>query len=206
MSCRPISPSAQRSDGLENLAGVTGAQVMVLAAAGENALNRIAIETAASYLAAFDPEPSERNGQPASRRGARDAAGRHRPRWRRISRSLEPTPKEFAQGKPARHAARGDSLPGPAAPRRRRSPRARPPTRLKLVTLGELGDPAAKLTARRRRRLRREGQADGAVHGAAGVSRDDAADVCRGRSARRLPDPPRGDRRVRSQRNRGLSR
>ena len=34
----------QRSDGLENLAGVTGAQVLVLAAGGENALNRIALD------------------------------------------------------------------------------------------------------------------------------------------------------------------
>jgi len=53
----------QRSDGLENLAGVTGAQVMVLAAAGENPLSRIALETSASYVAAFEPEPSERNDQ-----------------------------------------------------------------------------------------------------------------------------------------------
>jgi VWFA-related protein len=53
----------QRSDGLENLAGVTGSQVMVLAAAGENPLNRIALETSSTYVAAFDPEPSERNGQ-----------------------------------------------------------------------------------------------------------------------------------------------
>ena len=54
----------QRSDGLENLAGVTGSQVLVLAGAGENPLSRVALETAASYLAAFEPEPSERNGQP----------------------------------------------------------------------------------------------------------------------------------------------
>jgi hypothetical protein len=54
----------QRSDGLENLAGVTGAQVLVLAAAGETGLNRIAVETSTSYIAAFQPEPSERNGKP----------------------------------------------------------------------------------------------------------------------------------------------
>jgi hypothetical protein len=53
----------QRSDGLENVAGVTGAQVMVLTSAGENALSRIALETSSTYVAAFDPEPSERNGQ-----------------------------------------------------------------------------------------------------------------------------------------------
>jgi hypothetical protein len=53
-----------RSDGLDNLAGVTsGAQVVVLNAAPENPLPRFAVETSASYLATFDPEPSERNGQ-----------------------------------------------------------------------------------------------------------------------------------------------
>jgi hypothetical protein len=54
---------AQRSDGLENLAGVVGAQVLVLAAATENPLNKIAMETSTTYIASFDPEPSERNGQ-----------------------------------------------------------------------------------------------------------------------------------------------
>jgi hypothetical protein len=54
----------QRSEGLENLAGVTGAEVLMLAAGGDNALNRIALETSSSYLASFQPEPSERNGRP----------------------------------------------------------------------------------------------------------------------------------------------
>lgn len=53
----------QRSDGLENLAGVVGAQVIVLAGSSENPLTRIAAETASSYVATFDPDPSERNGQ-----------------------------------------------------------------------------------------------------------------------------------------------
>ena len=53
----------QRSDGLENLAGVVGAQVVVLAAATDSPLNKIAQETSATYVATFDPEPSERNGQ-----------------------------------------------------------------------------------------------------------------------------------------------
>jgi len=53
----------QRSEGLENLAGVVGSQVVVLAASPENPLNKIALETSSSYVATFDPEPSERNGQ-----------------------------------------------------------------------------------------------------------------------------------------------
>jgi hypothetical protein len=54
---------AQRSDGLENLAGVVGAQVLLLAAATDNPLSKIATETSTTYVASFDPEPSERNGQ-----------------------------------------------------------------------------------------------------------------------------------------------
>ena len=54
---------AQRSDGLENLAGVVGAQVVLLAAATDNPLSKIAVETSTTYVASFDPEPSERNGQ-----------------------------------------------------------------------------------------------------------------------------------------------
>ncbi len=53
----------QRSDGLENLAGVSGGKVIVLAAAGDNPLNRVALETSASFVAAFEPDASERNGQ-----------------------------------------------------------------------------------------------------------------------------------------------
>ncbi len=54
-----------RSEGLDNLAGVAGAQVLVLSAATGNPLNRFAVETSSTYLAAFDPDPSERNGQTA---------------------------------------------------------------------------------------------------------------------------------------------
>src|SRR4029450_5555385 len=54
----------QRSDGLENLAGVAGSQVLLLASAGEDGLNRIALETSVSYVASFQPETSERNDKP----------------------------------------------------------------------------------------------------------------------------------------------
>ena len=53
----------QRSDGLDNLAGVVGSQVTVLSDAVDNPLQRIVVETSSSYIASFDPEPSERNGQ-----------------------------------------------------------------------------------------------------------------------------------------------
>lgn len=52
-----------QSDGLESLAGVTGGQVLRLAVAGESALDRAARETSSYYLATFDPDPKERDGQ-----------------------------------------------------------------------------------------------------------------------------------------------
>jgi VWFA-related protein len=52
-----------QSDGLESLAGVTGGQVLRLAVSGESAVDRAARETASYYLATFDPDPKERDGQ-----------------------------------------------------------------------------------------------------------------------------------------------
>jgi VWFA-related protein len=48
--------------GLEHLGGVTGAPIMHLTAATEGALTRVARETSGYYLAAYEPEPQERNG------------------------------------------------------------------------------------------------------------------------------------------------
>ena len=53
----------ERSEGLENLAGVVGTQVQMLSAAQQNPLGRIAVETSSSYLATIEAEASERNGQ-----------------------------------------------------------------------------------------------------------------------------------------------
>jgi hypothetical protein len=52
-----------QSEGLESLAGVTGGQVLRLNVAGEGAIDRAMRETSAYYLAAFDPDPKERDGQ-----------------------------------------------------------------------------------------------------------------------------------------------
>jgi hypothetical protein len=53
---------AQQNDGLEALAGATGAGPIVRLTTGDNPLSRVARETSASWKLAFDPEPSERNG------------------------------------------------------------------------------------------------------------------------------------------------
>jgi VWFA-related protein len=137
---------AQRSEGLENLAGVTGAQVMVLATTGENALNRIAIETSASYLATFDPEPSERNGQPhrlevrvtrpdtTVRAGTQIAIARADGK---NARKGAVSPRDML-----REATVFRDLPLRVAA----FPSREAPDKLKLVALGELVDPSVKLT------------------------------------------------------------
>ncbi len=137
---------AQRSEGLENLAGVTGAQVMVLATTGENGLNRIAIETSASYLAAFDPEPSERNGQPhrlevrvtrpdvTVRAGTQIAIARADGK---NARKGAVSPRDML-----REATVFRDLPLRVAA----FPSREAADKLKLVALGELVDPSAKLT------------------------------------------------------------
>ena len=49
-------------EGIEHLAGVTGAVRLHLAASGDATLVRIARETAAFYVAGFEPQPGDRNG------------------------------------------------------------------------------------------------------------------------------------------------
>ena len=195
---------AQRSEGLENLAGVTGAQVMMLATTGENGLNRIAIETSASYLAAFDPEPSERNGQPhrlevrvtrpdvTVRAGTQIAIARADGK---NARKGAVSPRDML-----REATVFRDLPLRVAA----FPSREAADKLKLVALGELVDPSAKLTGAVIGVYDTKGKLIGAVDGAARVPRDDAADVCGRRSARHVPGPPRGDRRLGPQRNGGL--
>jgi len=56
------SPVAGRLEGIENLAGVTGAVRLSLGAAAEVALGQVARESAGYYLASFVPEPRERDG------------------------------------------------------------------------------------------------------------------------------------------------
>ncbi len=50
-------------EGIEHLAGVTGAERLNLAASGDDTLVRIARETSAYYALGFEPQPNERNGQ-----------------------------------------------------------------------------------------------------------------------------------------------
>ncbi len=52
-----------QSDGLESLAGVTGGSVLRLAVSGESAVDRAARETSSYYVASFEPEAKERDGQ-----------------------------------------------------------------------------------------------------------------------------------------------
>jgi hypothetical protein len=54
---------AGRNDGLETLAGVTGAGAVIRLAANDAPLARIPKETAAHYVVTFEVEPAERTGQ-----------------------------------------------------------------------------------------------------------------------------------------------
>lgn len=54
--------SSMQDAGFESLAGVTGAEFVRLAASPQAAVSRLLRETASYYTAAFDPDPSERNG------------------------------------------------------------------------------------------------------------------------------------------------
>ena len=135
----------QRSDGLENLAGVTGSQVMILAGAGENPLHRVTLETAASYLAAFDPEPSERNGQPhrfevrVTRPDVTVRAATQIP----IARVDARNARKLNARDMLREATIYRDLPLRVAA----FPSREGTDKLKLLVLGEVADPGTKLTA-----------------------------------------------------------
>ena len=135
----------QRSDGLENLAGVTGSQVLVLAGAGENPLSRVTLETAASYLAAFDPEPSERNGQPHRfevRVTRPDVVVRAAPQIP-IARLDAKNARKLNARDMLREATVYKDLPLRVAA----FPSREGADKVKILALGEVADPAAKLTA-----------------------------------------------------------
>jgi hypothetical protein len=55
--------SSTQEAGFESLAGVTGAEFIRLTASPQPAVSRLLRETASYYVATFDAEPSERNGQ-----------------------------------------------------------------------------------------------------------------------------------------------
>jgi hypothetical protein len=136
----------QRSDGLDNLAGVVGSQVTVLSAAGDNPLQRIAIETSSSFLATFDPEPSERNGQ-ASRleiKVTRPEVMTRAPSSLSIPRADARTVKKAVTPRNMlREATVYRDLPLRVSGFTSRDAG----DKLKLVVVGEPIDPAAKLTA-----------------------------------------------------------
>jgi VWFA-related protein len=50
-------------EGMEHLAGVTGGKMLNLTSSAETALGRILRESSAYYVAAVDPQPSDRNGR-----------------------------------------------------------------------------------------------------------------------------------------------
>jgi hypothetical protein len=58
-----VNRSTALDAGFESLAGVTGAEFVRVPASTQAAVSRLLRETAAYYVATFEPEPGERNGQ-----------------------------------------------------------------------------------------------------------------------------------------------
>jgi len=142
-SASPQSPQTLQA-GIDSLAGVAGGETIRITGASEAALPRIARETSAYYLAAFDPEPADRTGmrQRVELRVSRD-------RVRVAARANIVVPKsDAAAGKPLtprdmiRTLTTFRDLPLRAAvfP-------SRPAGKPELLVLFEPGDPATKLTA-----------------------------------------------------------
>ena len=59
-----VNRSATQDAGFESLAGVTGAEFVRLSGSPQAPIARLLRETAAYYVTSFEPDPSERNGQP----------------------------------------------------------------------------------------------------------------------------------------------
>ena len=137
---------APRNEGLDNLAGVTGAPVMTLAGASDNPLKRIALETSSSYLASFMPEPSERNGQPhrlelrVTRPDVTVRATPQLPLARPLPRTARKTPGNPREMLREATIYRDVPLRVAAFP-------SREGDKIKLVAIGELVEPSTKLAA-----------------------------------------------------------
>ena len=69
-----VNRSTTQDAGFESLGGVTGAEFVRLAGSPQAPVARLLRETAAYYVATFDPDPSDRSGQPlrVELRGTRD--------------------------------------------------------------------------------------------------------------------------------------
>lgn len=76
-------PTQTQQAGLDSLAGVTGGETYRITGGADTPMPRIAKETAAFYLAGFDPDPGERNGsrQRVELRLTRDRVKVHSPSY-----------------------------------------------------------------------------------------------------------------------------
>jgi hypothetical protein len=59
-----VNRSTSQDSGFESLAGVTGAEFIRLTGSVQPSISRLLRETGAYYVATFEPDPSDRNGQP----------------------------------------------------------------------------------------------------------------------------------------------
>jgi hypothetical protein len=116
--------SSTQDAGFESLAGVTGAEFVRLTGNVQPAVSRLLRETAAYYVATFDPEPGERNGQAlrVELKSGRDAVKlRTRPSiqmTKEAAAKAAPSPKDMLRvatayhDLPLRSAAFSSRMPG----------------------------------------------------------------------------------------------
>ena len=137
--------SSSQDAGFESLAGVTGAEFVRLTASPQAAVSRLLRETASYYVATFEPEPSERNGQ-TYRVDLRTS----REKVKLRTRPAVEIRKDIAQdrGLAEGHAAHGGGLQLICRSARRATPPARPAaTRSRSSPLFETLDASAALAA-----------------------------------------------------------
>ena len=139
-----INRSTALDAGFESLAGVTGAEFVRVPASPQAAVSRLLRETAAYYVAAFEPDPGERTGQALR---VEMKAARENVKLR--TRPAVTIPKDIAKAASSpkdmlRTAAEYRDLPLRAAAYPSRSPGSDEVT---IMALFESADPAMTITA-----------------------------------------------------------
>jgi hypothetical protein len=140
-----VQSDSTQSAGIESLAGVTGAEMIRLTASPQVPVTRMLRETSAYYVATFEPEPSERNGQ-AVRVELRSTRDKVRVRTRPsveipkdVKRAAPPSPKDML-----RVAGERQDLPLRAAAYASRNPGSE---EVKIVALFEGAEPSVTLAS-----------------------------------------------------------
>jgi hypothetical protein len=133
------------SEGLENLAGVTGGEMFYVTGTEGGAMARVAKETAAYYIATFQAEANERTGGSSRvdlRTSRADVTLRNRGTVAIPRATAAPTPQSMLRGELTVHRQFGLRVVG--IPSRHEGD---PKNDMKVLALAEVVDPSVKLQA-----------------------------------------------------------